>query len=100
MKMGPSYKIYIYIYINHNWLKLTSIISLSCLTSERRVRENSNIPRRVSPTVKQNSNGNRSKSKQGRREGEEREKKFHKRRKRRKKARVASVDQAEAAWHA
>lgn len=40
------------------------------------------------------------KSKQGRREGEEREKKFHKRRKRRKKARVASVDQAEAAWHA
>lgn len=39
MKMGPSYKIYIYIYINHNWLKLTSIISLSCLTSERKEYE-------------------------------------------------------------
>lgn len=34
------------------------------------VWKNSNIPRRVSPTVKQNSNGDRSKSKQGRREGE------------------------------
>lgn len=34
------------------------------------VWKNSNIPRHVSPTVKQNSNGDRSKSKQGRREGE------------------------------
>lgn len=65
------------------------------------VRKNSNIPLRVSPKVKQNSNGNRSKSKQGSREWGKRERENSiKEGERKSGSRVASVDQAEAAWHA